>query len=201
MNTDKELNLLQNQQADSEPLCQRLAIKRGLPKPFLLTDEAMKSLRRKLLDSTNVDLEKARECVEWAGARDEWGYGRVVVKVDGKYRSPSASRMSYLVFRGPIPDGMRVCHKCDNPPCYNPNHLFLGSPSRNIQDSYDKGRQQYRPPCETIPKLYYEILADFRPYEFTRKMLAEKYGVPILHVNYVLKRAHRHGECPLREVA
>ena len=51
-----------------------------------------------------------------------------------------AHRMSWVIRNGPIPDGKYVLHRCDNPPCVNPDHLFLGTQLDNIQDRHDKGR-------------------------------------------------------------
>lgn len=68
------------------------------------------------------------------------GYGRI--KVNGEIKT--LHRVSYSVFVGDIPDGFLVCHKCDNRKCFNPDHLFLGSPKDNTQDMLKKGRKVYK---------------------------------------------------------
>ena len=80
----------------------------------------------------------AKGCIEWMGARDKNGYGRI--KPFNKKRM-RVHRYSYERFIGPIPEGMFVCHHCDNPPCVNPKHLFLGTNIDNILDSSKKGRR------------------------------------------------------------
>jgi hypothetical protein len=80
----------------------------------------------------------ASGCWEYTGCRNDKGYGQLY---DGSSRKISAHRASWAVHRGPIPDGLCVCHHCDNPSCVNPDHLFLGTKKDNFDDMWDKGRQ------------------------------------------------------------
>ncbi len=80
-------------------------------------------------------------CLEWFGSKRN-GYGRMIIgsRTDGTRKSVSAHRISYELTYGEIPIGMEVCHKCDNPSCVNPSHLFLGTRQDNIDDRERKGR-------------------------------------------------------------
>jgi hypothetical protein len=75
-------------------------------------------------------------CRLWIRCLDAHGYG--VMRVDGVIRS--AHRMSYFNHYGALPDGLFVCHHCDNPCCIEPTHLFLGTPADNMRDRDSKGR-------------------------------------------------------------
>jgi hypothetical protein len=70
-------------------------------------------------------------CWEWTGSLDTGGYGRLKKK--------GTHRLSYEIFVGPI-GNFHVLHRCDNPPCCNPNHLFLGTQADNMMDKSAKGR-------------------------------------------------------------
>lgn len=77
------------------------------------------------------------ECIEWSGNQNENGYGRFIFR----RRARLAHRAAWELFRGDIPAGLCVLHKCDNPICVNPEHLFLGDRGDNARDMAAKGRQ------------------------------------------------------------
>ncbi len=86
-------------------------------------------------------------CWEWTGPRQKKHKGKhgQHVKdygwfIDSPAPPRNAHRASWLIHHGPIPDGLWVMHKCDNPPCCNPDHLKLGTPKDNVQDAIAKGR-------------------------------------------------------------
>jgi hypothetical protein len=77
-------------------------------------------------------------CHIWTAAVNAKGYGKFGI---GNGRWTLAHRHSYERANGPIADGMLICHRCDNPSCVNPNHLFLGSHKNNAQDRDRKNRR------------------------------------------------------------
>lgn len=80
------------------------------------------------------------ECWGWTGATSEKGYG-VIGKGRRGEGTMKASRASWLIHHGELPADKAVCHTCDNPPCTNPKHLFLGTLLENNDDKQAKGRQ------------------------------------------------------------
>jgi hypothetical protein len=79
-----------------------------------------------------------RACWPWTAGTVRHGYGRISVPPRG--HSVRAHRLAYELTFGPVKDGWAVLHACDNPPCCNPFHLFLGSQADNVRDMHFKGR-------------------------------------------------------------
>jgi hypothetical protein len=128
---------------------------------------------------------KSSNCWNFTGHTDRWGYG--TIKVGGKFGKPRlAHREVFKHFYVDIPLGMLVCHKCDNPPCCNPDHLFLGTHQDNMNDMKRKNRRNnsfgekshnHKFSTEIINK----IKSDNRPY----KIISKSYGVSESHISMI----------------
>lgn len=91
----------------------------------------------RLLDRFVLNTKKTPNgCVEWSLMRNKNGYGKILAFGEKRL----SHRISYELFVGPIPDGFYVCHRCDNPSCCNPSHLFVGTQKDNLGDAKRKGR-------------------------------------------------------------
>lgn len=100
----------------------------------IVTDFNRVALRGRLTANVLV-LENG--CWEWQKHRLNMGYGRMSI---GEGRMNYAHRIAYELYIGPIPAGLQVAHRCDNPPCCNPDHLFTATSRQNTDDATSKGR-------------------------------------------------------------
>ena len=92
-----------------------------------------------LRDRFYLCVTKGPGCWEWAGSRYGNGYGMFSYR----YTSRCAHRVAWEIERGPIPEGLQVCHHCDNPPCVRIDHLFIGTQVDNMADAKQKGRHAH----------------------------------------------------------
>lgn len=140
---------------------------------------------------------KTDTCWLWTGATcgGKWPYGKF--GPGGRGKSPQqAHRVSWKFANGEIPEGLWVLHKCDNPRCVNPDHLFLGLPLDNSQDMVRKGRSApMRAPKpyndgekNPFAKLTTEAVLDIRSSTETQFVMAKKYGVCPATISFVRTR-------------
>lgn len=101
---------------------------------------------RKTIDEQTRFLHKViydpvTECWTWIGSKYRFGYGHFRRKINDKWVMYKAHRYAYEFYNGVIPTGALVCHRCDNPGCVNPKHLFTGTHLDNTLDMVSKGRK------------------------------------------------------------
>lgn len=86
-----------------------------------------------------VDIKSQNECWNWIGYKNKHGYGVMAINRDGK-ALVYAHRLSWIINKKTEIDKLCICHKCDNPSCVNPNHLFIGTQKDNVTDMFKKKR-------------------------------------------------------------
>ncbi len=126
-------------------------------------------------------------CWEWIASKNHKGYGRF--DLDGKARQ--AHRVSWQLFNGrPVPDGLCICHTCDNRGCVNPDHLWLGTNAENNADMMRKGRNN-QPKMEASGRSkltrqdVLEIRALIESGEKTWREMAKSYGVGTSTIGHI----------------
>ncbi len=128
------------------------------------------------------------DCQEWQRPLNGGGYGSV--RFEGK--AWMAHRLSYTLNFGPIPYGLQVLHRCDNPKCIKPSHLFLGSQRENMADMDEKGRRyNSRGEASGAAKLNNDTVLEIRAMHEsgeTLKALAKRFGVHRVTVGLVVRR-------------
>lgn len=136
-----------------------------------------------------VDKRGPGECWEWTrSTATNNGYGRFWIAG----RHAIASRYAYEMEHGPIPEGLEVCHKCDNPKCVNPAHLFLGTHSENLRDAEHKRRLWHargskHPLAKLTESQVRAIRKTYRAGGVTQSSLARKYGVSQTSIGRIVR--------------
>ena len=149
------------------------------------------------LESLIARLRPIGPCLEWSDCKDDHGYGRL--RHRGK--DTKAHRLAWELANGPIPFGMFVLHRCDNPPCCNPAHLFVGTQADNAQDMMNKGRCRSRGGRGELAgtaKLTSEQVVTIRASVEPSTSIAAKFGVTPGHIRAIRRRkawAHIENAC------
>ena len=139
----------------------------------------------RLWDKVNIGAKN--DCWEYKEYRNEDGYG--VMSYVGK-SNILAHRVAYMFKTGTIPEGLRVLHSCDNPPCCNPNHLSVGTQADNVKDMHDKGRANKCKGEQSVKsKLKNEdVLYIRRVFNGTnRKELAEMFNINTNNIMWIVQ--------------
>ena len=128
-------------------------------------------------------------CWYWTAAKDRDGYGQF--RLNG--RMEQAHRVAYQLWVGPIPEGLVVRHKCDNPICVHPTHLELGTQADNVRDRDERGRRAATHGVENgNSKLTDDDVQDIRARYaeggVSLRALAKEYGVNFTHVSRIVNR-------------
>ena len=133
-------------------------------------------------------VQKTETCWLWLADKVTGGYGRIKVGRGLKL----AHRVSYELFVGKIPNGMQVLHSCDNPPCVNPKHLFLGNDRINVDDKIRKKRHCFgenHPKAKITEKDVFLI----RSSDLSKNQLAKAFGLTAQSISDILlRKSWRH---------
>lgn len=127
-------------------------------------------------------------CLEWTLSCYKGGYGQMA---SGKRQvgETKCSRIAWVLKHGPVPPRILVLHKCDNPPCCDDEHLFLGTPKDNIVDSFRKGRSVGKKgednPCARLSEV---VVKQIRNSTTSSKELAQRFGVDRKHISRIRRK-------------
>lgn len=126
------------------------------------------------------------DCWIWQGSKVGMGYG----KTSWKSKCMRAHRLAWELVNGPIPNGLFVCHRCDNPACIRPDHLFLGTPTQNVRDMVKKARHSHgeaSAKAKLTENDVREIRRRYQPRKVSLSQLADEYGVDTALVHRIVQ--------------
>jgi hypothetical protein len=144
------------------------------------------------------EVDQRTGCWEFSGQRDSKGYGIVAFgqhRTGDRIRTP-AHRYFYKQLVAQVPDGVVVCHRCDNPPCVNPEHLFVGTPRDNVRDCITKGRRVDKGAvgvANSHAKLTADDVVAIRQMSGTQESIGRIFGITQANVSEIkLRKTWRH---------
>ncbi len=123
------------------------------------------------------------ECWEWTGGFHSNGYGAVTFD----YRQYLTHRVAYRLVHGDIAEGLYVCHRCNNPRCCNPHHLYAGTAAENSRQMVEDGRA-YRGEHQWAAKLTADDVRAIRASSERHRVLAKRYGVAHTTIGAIRRR-------------
>lgn len=137
-------------------------------------------------------------CREFHASNDKKGYGLRSMSVDGRRRQVPLHRWVWEMVNGPIPDGMFVLHRCDNPPCFLLAHLSIGTNADNVADRVAKGRSarlagEANPSAKVDQAQVDEIRHRYTRGDITQLALAEEYGLTQTGISQIIRRVSWSG--------
>jgi hypothetical protein len=130
-------------------------------------------------------VQKSEGCWEWVGHRDKDGYGSI--RAQGT--RIRAHRMAWQLSNEDIPEGLMVLHKCDNPPCCNPAHLYVGGNSDNMKDKFERNRQSNAGIKNAMSKLTDQDILAIRSDPRQHQVIASEYHITPSTVSHILAGA------------
>lgn len=165
----------------------RFGLVQGQPYRFIKWHKSKRVLTERFWSHVSIGLPD--ECWEWQASKKH-GYGKTAID----NHSVSAHRLAYELTHGAIPNGLLICHKCNNPPCCNPKHLYAGTYADNLQDSIKAGTAYCLPPMygqqNHKTKLTDESVRLIRNLytnnNVPRKQLARQFGVSVSNIDAIV---------------
>jgi HNH endonuclease len=136
-------------------------------------NEYDEQIRKKIESNIHIN---ENGCWIWKGAKHRQGYGNIAYRC----RAQLVHRVSWVIYKGKIPKGIKVCHKCDITSCCNPHHLFLGTQKDNVYDAVEKGKFDQRKLGKRRNKLNWDQVQEVKKLNaqgMSRQKIQEKFQV------------------------